>query len=210
MLFRSEKWSRFQRNSVNNYRSAASGNHSDLDQAYRLYTLALAGEADEASMNRLRESGSLSRQASDVLASTYNLVGKTETALNLHTDPQPTSRQDSGRTFGSPLRDYALALESATLCGNLHEALSLAEKISGLLSDGYASTQEWAFATVAMSRLASLTGPSSRLWVKVGSREIRSDDAAITEELAGNQVQVTNLSGNPVYEIGRASCRERV
>ena len=50
-----------------------------------------------------------------------------------------------------------------------------------------------------MSRLASLTGPSSRLWVKVGSREIRSDDAAITEELAGNQVQVTNLSGSPVY-----------
>ena len=194
-----EKWSRFQRNSVNNYRSAASGNHSDLDQAYRLYTLALAGEADEASMNRLRESGSLSRQASDVLASTYNLVGKTETALNLHTDPQPALRQDSGRTFGSPLRDYALALESATLCGNLHEALSLAEKISGLLSDGYASTQEWAFATVAMSRLASVTGPSSRLRVKVGSREIRSDDAAITEELSGTQVQVTNLSGNPVY-----------
>jgi len=52
-------WVKYQQNIAKHWRS---GNKSDLAQAYRLYTLALSGNADVASMNRLRESGVVSNE----------------------------------------------------------------------------------------------------------------------------------------------------
>jgi uncharacterized protein YfaS (alpha-2-macroglobulin family) len=73
-------WVRFQKD-----RAAAwegrTGNQ--VEQAYRLYTLALAGEADLGSMNRLRERQDLSPQAIWRLAAAYWYAGQRDTARNM-------------------------------------------------------------------------------------------------------------------------------
>ena len=48
-----------------------------LEQAYRLYTLALAGVPETGAMNRLKELKNLSAQARWQLAAAYALAGKT-------------------------------------------------------------------------------------------------------------------------------------
>ena len=48
-------WIKFQKEQARNWRSGNKRHNSDLAQAYRLFTLALVGDPDLASMNRLRE-----------------------------------------------------------------------------------------------------------------------------------------------------------
>ena len=62
-------WHKFQKRCIQNYRTAKVYRMSDLTQAYRLYTVAVAGKSDEAAMNRMKEGGELSWQASMMLAS---------------------------------------------------------------------------------------------------------------------------------------------
>lgn len=192
------RWKKFQKVCINNYRKAVSGNLDDLDQAYRLYTLALAGDADVASMNRLKESGDLSPQACDMLASAYALLGKTETAKGMNSLARTEPEYSFGMTYNSPLRDKALAIEAATLCDNLQEALKLSENVAKVFEEGYASTQERAFATVAMSRLAAKLN-TRELHVKVGEREIRSASANWSDRIEGGSVTIDNMSDGPVY-----------
>ena len=60
-------WSRFQKRNVQDYRNSDNEGLGDLVQAYRLYTLALNGEAESGAMNRLKESETLSGQAAWML-----------------------------------------------------------------------------------------------------------------------------------------------
>ena len=57
--------------------------NNDLTQAYRLYTLALAGKPELSAMNRMRELNSLSVTARWRLAGAYVLIGRTEVASQL-------------------------------------------------------------------------------------------------------------------------------
>lgn len=194
----SGRWLGFQKNAVNNYRRSDSGNLSDLDQAYRLYTMALAGSADNASMNRLKENGGLSPQANDVLASAYAVTGKVETAATMASFAKDDMAYVFGPTYNTELRDKALALEAAALCNNIQEALRLAEYIKQAFAEGYASTQERAFASVAMSRLAGRLN-TKEIRAKIGDMEVKSASAACTETVSGGEVTVKNMSEGPLY-----------
>src|SRR6185437_2948221 len=56
---------------------------SILDQAYRLYVLALAGQPDVGAMNRLREVAHLPETERWILAATYELAGLADLADSL-------------------------------------------------------------------------------------------------------------------------------
>ena len=56
---------------------------NDLAQAYRLYTLAVAGSADLASMNRLRETVGISNESKLRLAATYAIIKQNSAGLSL-------------------------------------------------------------------------------------------------------------------------------
>ncbi|MEM7675013.1 MAG: alpha-2-macroglobulin family protein, partial [Myxococcota bacterium] len=131
-----------------------------LVQAYRLYTLALAGKPDLSSMNRLREQPNLDNLAAVRLAVAYALAGAPEAAealipaafsyaeINTSADP----------TFGSALRDQAMALEALALLNKWDRAQPIAEKLASALDgDRHLSTQEASFALLALSRFASRT-----------------------------------------------------
>jgi len=145
-------WINYQKNAAAQWQ--ASGN-KHTEQAYRLYTLALAGEADLGSMNRLR-SHKLPFQASWRLAAAYWVAGQRDTARNMIKGlalPEKDYRELSS-TFGSTLRDKAMILETLILLNSPEEAgrtKKLFEEITNTLSqDRWLSTQETAYALIAL------------------------------------------------------------
>ena len=69
-------WKAYQEKLSQAYRIAGNSLFSQADEAYRLYSLAVAGASSQAGMNRLREAKELTPQAQWLLASAYALSGK--------------------------------------------------------------------------------------------------------------------------------------
>ncbi|MBI3481826.1 MAG: hypothetical protein HY015_02430, partial [Bacteroidetes bacterium] len=76
-----KRWKKYQKNKAQAWRKNQEYSSGELIQAYRLYTLALAGDPDLGSMNRLRES-TLPTTAGWMLAAAYLKAGQTEAAKN--------------------------------------------------------------------------------------------------------------------------------
>lgn len=153
------------------------------EQAYRLYVLALAGHADMAAMNRLKESP-LQRPVSHwLLASAYMLSHQEEIAAkminNLSTEVVPY--RETGRTYGSTMRDNALILQSMVILNRQQDAYRMLEKISRTIGTGeWCSTQETSFALHAASQfvrkyLGSQRGVQVHVTTTAGKKEIRGD-----------------------------------
>ncbi|HEU5135547.1 MAG TPA: MG2 domain-containing protein [Steroidobacteraceae bacterium] len=124
-------------------------------QAYRLYTLALAGQAEIGAMNRLRENSSLTLPERWLLASAYHLAGKADVARTMVEKDRVQAfvfADANPYTFGSLLRDRAVVLMGLTLLGREAETGALLEDVAAQLSDGsWYSTQSVAFALVAVA-----------------------------------------------------------
>lgn len=199
-------WSRFQKRNIQDYRNSDNGGLGDLEQAYRLYTLALNGEAESGAMNRLKESEDLSSQAAWMLASTYSLSGKKTVAEDIISRLKTSfsDYQEAGRTFGSPVRDKAIALEALVLTDALPEAMDLAQEVADAISGGWYSTQEIAFSSCAMRDLALKVGSGTvSAEVRQGDNtvEIKSAKsigrAAVDTEHGG--IDITNKMDGSLY-----------
>lgn len=199
-------WARFQKRSVQEYRGG-NGYLPDLDQAYRLYTLALASDSENGAMNRLKESENLSAQANWMLASAYALSGKKNVANDIIGKIKGGfgEHPESDETFGSATRDMAIAMEALALTDEIPGAIDLAEDIAKSLSEGYYSTQEAAFATHALKRLGEKSGMGD-VYVELieGETEpktMRSAKSAVVTELDSKtgSAKVRNLSDGSVY-----------
>jgi uncharacterized protein YfaS (alpha-2-macroglobulin family) len=153
--FSLDKWAEFQRNRANAYSGGGSGSGA-LEQAYRLYTLALAGKADPGSMNRLREQRNLERRARWQLAAAYWYAGQRDAARTMVKDlsVELEPYRELGGTFGSDLRDRAIILETLVSVDNGDRIPSLFQSISETLSsEKWLSTQETAYALIAASQV---------------------------------------------------------
>ncbi|MBQ4819001.1 MG2 domain-containing protein [Aquimarina sp. MMG016] len=151
-------WISYQQQQAKRWRSG----NNDLAQAYRLYTLALAGSPDMASMNRLRETSDLSNNAKLRLAAAYGLAGQQNAAnklLNLaNIDFQPSIRKYY-YTYGSTTRNKAMALETLVLLDQKVKAQKLAESLAKELSSKrWYSTQTTSYALMAMAKYAKYVG----------------------------------------------------
>ncbi len=124
-------------------------------QAYRLYVLALNGSPDKGAMNRLREQSSLTLTSRRMLAMAYALTGRKDIALELLGKTTEANGNNGGDdlTFGSPLRDRAVALLALTATGQEAEAAELSSDIASQLSSAdWLSTQSTAYALLAISK----------------------------------------------------------
>lgn len=84
------------------------------EQAYRLFTLALAKASQLGAMNRLRQGGKLSAVAQGLLARAYAWSGQKEAAqalLNTPVQNHDETSENIMKSFKSPTRDLALQLE---------------------------------------------------------------------------------------------------
>ncbi|MFP4342297.1 MAG: alpha-2-macroglobulin family protein [Cyclobacteriaceae bacterium] len=128
----------------------------DLLQAYRLYTLALAGQAEQGAMNRMREQSGLSLAAKWRLAAAYALLEQREVAESLTSGlgTEVEAYRENYGTYGSDLRDEAMILETLSILGKREEGLRLFRRISSALSneDIWMSTQTTAYALIAATQ----------------------------------------------------------
>jgi uncharacterized protein YfaS (alpha-2-macroglobulin family) len=164
-------------------------NSAPLQQAYRLFVLARAGQAEVGAMNRLRELN-LDPVERWVLAGAYQLAGLADAARALAT-ADPMGARDYRRgdaTFGTALRDHAMVLQSMVILGQPGQAEPLVRAISERLSeDRWLSTQETAYALLAMSQLAGARNEGSFTWTRtVAGRETNlTSNAAVHREVLG-------------------------
>ena len=197
-----DKWKRFQRAAAQNWRMPEQNDswmywQSGLQQAYRLYTLALAGVPEQGAMNRMKEQANLSLQAKWRLAAAYALTGKTKPAEELVFNAETTVKPYSSQNFiyGSYDRDEAMILETLILLHKDQAALQQAKKVSQNLADeNWFSTQSTAFSLMAMGRLAEkLSGTLDFTWSWNGKQQpaVKSAKAVFGKELA-----TTPASGN--------------
>lgn len=158
-----ERWVRYQRVAAQNWQYPSATEplwrkeQACLQQAFRLYTLALAGASEIGAMNRLKEQRSLPLQARWRLAAAYTLAGKNKVAEELifKLPTEGSTYAGVNAVYGSPLRDEALILETLVLMKRYGDALRLADGVARRLSqETLFETQSTAFALVAMGRLA--------------------------------------------------------
>lgn len=134
--------------------------HNDFAQAYRLYTLALAGVPDISSMNRLRETQGISNESKLRLAAAYSLAGQKSTGQMLLSQSTLDVNSPYGYYyFGSPERNRAMALETLVLLGQKQKAYNMAVQLAKAMSSNeWMSTQTTAYSLYAMSKFAKANG----------------------------------------------------
>jgi alpha-2-macroglobulin len=181
-------------------------------QAYRLYTLALAGAPDMGAMNRLKESRNLPTASQWRLAAAYQLAGQKEEALRQVSglDASVPRYREMGDTYGSDLRDKAMILESMVILGMMDRAEDLALQVSQQLSasDPYA-TQTTAYCLLALSRYAiSSTGDAplgiTYSWAGAPARAVTSATPILQEDVSlgpatKGKLILANTSGTTLY-----------
>lgn len=201
-------WLRYQKSEARQWRNANTSYNSSLIQAYRLYTLALAGQPELAAMNRLRESNNLSNDAKWRLAAAYALAGKKKVAQELTKTANINfiSQRYDYYTYGSPFRNKAMALETMAILEDPKQrsvAESLAKELS---SQRWYSTQETAYGLLAMAKMVqknggkalevSYTQNGKSTTVKT-NRSVAQRDLPIS--MGSNSISVSNKQGNTVF-----------
>jgi alpha-2-macroglobulin len=129
----------------------------DLEQAYRLFTLALAGAPETGAMNKLKELNGISIQARWRLAAAYALAGQVQVAKDLiarETTDIPNYR-GTYSSYGSIERDWAMILETLVILNDRTRGMAVARKISDVLSRNYwMSTQTTAYTMLALAKFS--------------------------------------------------------
>ena len=183
-------WKKYQRDKAQSWRRNDRYYTTDLMQAYRLYTLALAGSPELGAMNRLREMGNLYHTAAWMLAAAYAKAGQPEAAKKLISDlpMKVKSYREMSYCYGSDLRDKALIVETLVLLNEKGKAFELLKDIAERLSNqGYwMSTQEVAF---GLKAVASFVGMDKQRELKF-QYTLAGKKVSASSELAVSQVPV--------------------
>ena len=175
------------------------------EQAYRLYVLALAGDANLGAMNRMRNSD-MNKEAAWRLAAAYILAGQTTVAKDLMAKTYaPRSVTSYDPTFGNPMRASSMYLETYLLLKDGAKAYEQARELAEQLNDrSLYSSQSTAFALFAMHKFLK---DRSRGEIKL---EVTADGNKTTVQQAGqfyakqytghkNEVIVENKGSSELY-----------
>jgi len=203
------KWIGYQQNAAKHWRME-SHLGSDFAQAYRLYTLALAGAPDVASMNRLRETGGIANETRLRLAAAYALIGQRQAGNDLLQKSTIDNDHDSPYRYyyyGSPERNRALALETLLLLHQTAKAFPMATKVANDLSSGrWMSTQTTAYSLYAISKFAQTNGGKgleTTYTFKGKTENLKTDKAFVDRELdisnGSNALKIKNKGKNTLY-----------
>lgn len=150
-------WITYQTREANNWKPTRKNYGTDLVQAYRLYSLALAKKPALSAMNLMRETEEINPAARWRLAAAYCVAGKPDIGAQIihGMDTKPEVREEYFSTYGSYGRDQAMMLETMTLLNKRDVAQALMQDIAQvLLSDEWLSTQTSAYMLLAVSKFA--------------------------------------------------------
>ena len=133
------------------------------NQAYRLFLLAMAGEEQMGAMNLMKENhlDKLDWLSKYLLAGAYHAAGKESIAKQVlgHSGNALSDYREHSGTYGSALRDQALAAFVLAKMNNFGDALKIYQELAKEWnSRRWWSTQESAFALLAFSALKEKFG----------------------------------------------------
>lgn len=201
------KWISYQQKEAKQWRlETRYGN--DLAQAYRLYTLALAGAPDLSSMNRLRETKGISNESKLRLAAAYVLAGQKSAGLNLLLK---TTIDDNSNYnyyyYGSADRNRAMALETLLLLGQNQKAFAMATKLAkDMSSEQWMSTQTTAYCLYAMAKFSKNNGTKGIdvQFTKDGKTQAMKTmktiaDKSLVVKMGSNSVTLKNNKKNRLF-----------
>ena len=163
-----------------------------LNQAYRLYTLALSGHPEWGAMNRLQEMNNLPTVAKWRLALAYAEGGKPEIAKGLirGLSKEVDAYQELGGSYGSEVRDEAMILETLVAINDKEAAAAVVRSLSENLStDRWYSTQTTAYSLLAIAKF-------------VGQNEV-GKEIKFEYSLDGSPM-VSAGSNSPIFQIALA------
>ncbi len=148
-------WIAYQQSKANQYTFKNNHYNYDFEQAYRLYTLALAGRPSYSAMNRLRTNGKLTNAAQLRLAAAYAIINEKSIASELVNKAKwgDTDYDDYWYyNYGSYTRNLAMALETYLLTDDKSTAFIIFKDIAEKLGSGnWMSTQTTAYSLYAVS-----------------------------------------------------------
>lgn len=183
------KWQAYQEKKSRDYRYSL---NTDLTQAFRLYSMAIAGKPQTSAMNRLRESKQLSQAAAYCLASAYAESGRKDVAMKLIERAGRTELSKSS-DFWSAIRNYAIELDALALSNQSTGAIPLARKITDYCNGTTYVTQDIAFSTIAINHLADIVGTQP---LSVIVAEKGQTPKSITDNGCLKELQLNTQSGN--------------
>ena len=203
------KWISYQQREAKQWRFLPQyGN--DLAQAYRLYTLALAGSPDLSSMNRLRETANISNESKLRLASAYALAGQKAAGVSLLLKTTIDGNDNSqGRYYyyGSSERNKAMTLETLISLDLKAKAFGVANQLAKkMASEQWMSTQTTAYCLLSMSKFAKMNG-SKGIAIQfrkdgktMSVKTVKSIvDRSLTVKTGANSITLTNTKDNTIY-----------
>ena len=206
------RWIRYQKNEALSWVTGPA--RSALIQAYRLYTLALAGKPELGAMNRLKEDQRLNNTARWRLAAAYFLAGQAQAAQDVAASASLDTEdyRELTYTYGSGLRDQSMILEALCILGRTEESIDLVAQISEkLCSKKWLSTHTTAYALIGMARYAGISAGNIKMnftynWNRSGqtkqeiSRALyQADLIPESDESRLNRLELTNTGEAVIY-----------
>ncbi|WPP48994.1 alpha-2-macroglobulin family protein [Catalinimonas niigatensis] len=208
-----QSWISYQKRRATQWGRSQQYTREDLIQAYRLYTLALAGQEEQGAMNRMRELTDLGVAAQWRLAAAYALLEQNDVAETLITGlgNEVNNYRETAGTYGSALRDEAMILETLALMNQREKGLALFRRLSSALSneDNWMSTQTTAYALLATTKFAEgmQLGEGINASIEIDGQpavNLQSELSVVQRPVEMNgrnehQVKVVNQSGGELY-----------
>lgn len=206
-------WIMFQQQEANTWSSQRIKGDA-LVQAYRLYTLALAGKPALGAMNRLKEDTKIDRITRWRLALAYAVAGYDKQANEIISVlstavENPTGSYYYRYTFGSQYRDKAMILETLIALDKKEKAFELLLDIANEMGEKnrWMSTQTTAYCFIAISKYADMykLDEETKVVVQVGSEKVNVsgkdyvNQVDVQEPDKDNSIQVVNNGKAPVY-----------
>lgn len=210
-----ENWKKYQKQKA--YTFVGNKNTSyygeDLSQAYRLYTLALAGTPELGAMNRLKENATISSEVKWRLAASYAIIGQTEVAKKMvyKSSASPKQFNDYYYTYGSAERDDAMILETMILLKDNSNAFLKVKSLSEKLGNSYywLSTQTTAYSLMAICKYAKVNSGNANLQaeIQIGNEKYLIKDfnktkyniVEIKNSNVSSSIKISTKNGNNLY-----------
>ncbi|GAB1433646.1 alpha-2-macroglobulin family protein [Spirochaetota bacterium] len=187
----------------------AQSDYSKAEQAYRLYVLSIAGQADIAGLNRFMEYAPFPAMALYQYAAAYAVAGFRDKAQALLTQAAPTANSYDGmeRIYASLTRDRAAMLDALNAIGDSTRGITLYRQIAqDLASTRPLSTQDLSFALIsALPYIRQVAASEARLNYSykgsLGSISVTRGLARVPLAVADDMLKVNleNVSSQAVY-----------
>jgi len=203
-------WLKYQRKEARNYNNSTQG-YEQLNQAYRLYSLAMAGKPEMGAMNRMAESESITTAARWRLAAAYAMAGYNDVAQKLTNGltTQVAAYVELSYTYGSGLRDEAMILETLGIMNKQAEGFPVLRGIATQLGeDRWYSTQTTAYCLLAIAKFANLLGKDKGIDINYNYKgkdtRAATDLMLVQKELPVQGAETQNISfknngNNPLF-----------